>query len=245
MVIDSEYIKLLVMGVPPSGPSKRKRPNEESSDSEGNLFSIYPSKRSETFPIPSESDVDVSLDDAALHTIWDVENAKEILQMISKDTGLTVFKAIRSQWGEGLEVKKAADKHIEGMYESGYADPRRGGYGILDMLEDTRALAEKLEQAQEYEGAFFFAHAVAEMIRRCEDDEDEDDKEKVVEWAKALDTVMAGAVKGWRAQSGKGKKGKQDAATMVELLDKGKGAKGCDQKKWYPETYKVLRSWAK
>jgi hypothetical protein len=39
--------------------------------------------------------------------------------------------------------------------------------------------------------------------------------------AKTLDTVMAGAVKGWCAQSGNGKKAKQDAAAMVELLDEG------------------------
>jgi len=166
---------------------------------------------------------------------------------LPKKPELTVFAAIRSQWGEGLEVKKAADAHIEGMYESGYAEPGRGGGGIFDMLEDTRELAEKLQQAEEFEAAFFFAHVVAEMIRRCEDDEvdGEEDEEKVIEWAKALDTVMAGAVKGWHAKSGKAKKGKQDAATMVELLDKGERAKSCDQKKWYPEIFKVLRAWAK
>jgi len=211
--------------------SKRKRAKQESSDSEES------EDRSE----------DTSLDEAALHTIWDVEGAKEILQMIAKKPGLTVFAAIRSQWGKDLEVKKAVDAHIEGMYESGYAEPGRGGYGILDMLEGTRELAEKLQQEGVFDAAFFFAHAVAEMIRRCENDEvdGEEDEEKVIEWAKALDTVMAGAVEGWRKQSGNGEKAKQDAATMVELLDKGKRAKGCDQNKWYPETFKALRAWAK
>jgi hypothetical protein len=200
-------------------------------------------------PIPPESESgseETGLDEAALHTIWDVDGAKEILQMISKKPDLTVFAAIRSQWGKGLEVQKAVDAHIEGMYESGYAEPGRGGYGILDMLQGTRELAEKLQEAKEFDAAFFFAHAVAEMIRRCEADElDYEDKESVIEWAKTLDTVMAGAVKGWCAQSGNGKKAKQDAATMVELLDKGKRAEGCNQKKWYPETLKALRAWAK
>jgi hypothetical protein len=43
----------------------------------------------------------------------------------------------------------------------------------------------------------------------------------------------------------KGKKAKVDAATMVTLLDKGERAKGYDQEKWYPETLKALRAWAK
>jgi len=238
---------------------KRRRPNEEESagsesESEGEYIFYIPEYQSvftkKFFFFPSGS-ADGSqyadLNEAALHTIWDVEKAKESLQMISKNPKLTVFAAIRSQWGEGLKVKEAVDAHIEGMYESGYAEPSRGGFDLFGMLEGTRELAEKLQQAKEYEAAFFFAHSVAEMIRRCEKDEmdGEEDEEKVVEWAKGLDTVMAGAVKGWRGKSGKTKKGKQDAATMVELLDKGKRADGCDQKKWYPETFKLLRAWAK
>jgi len=208
--------------------SKRKRANEESSDSEDQFE-------------------ETGLDEAALHTIWDTEDAKEILRMIAKKPDLTVFAAIRSQWGKGLDAKNTVDAHIEGMYQSGYADPRRGGYGLFDMLEETRALAEKLQQVEVFDAAFFFAHAVAEMLRRCEDDEvdDEEDEEKMIEWAKALDRIMSGAVKGWCKESGNGKKAKEDAATMVELLEKGKRAKGFDQTKWYPETLKALRAWAK
>jgi hypothetical protein len=83
------------------------------------------------------------------------------------------------------------------------------------------------------------------MIRRCEGDEVKRKEGKVVEWAKAFDAVMVGAVKGWRAQSGNGKKAKQDAATMIELLNKGKRSEGYDQEKWYPQTLKALRAWAK
>jgi hypothetical protein len=143
--------------------------------------------------------------------------------------GIGVFAAIRSQWDKGLELEKVADAHIEGMYESGFAEPTRGGGDIFDMLEETRDLSEKLPQAAEFDAAFFFAHAVAAMIRRCEGDEVKRKEGKVVEWAKAFDAVMVGAVKGWRAQSGNGKKAKQDAATMIELLNKGERSKGYDQ----------------
>jgi hypothetical protein len=81
------------------------------------------------------------------------------------------------------------------------------------------------------------------MIRGCEGDEA--DEGEVIEWAKALDTVMAEAVKGWHAQSGDGKKAKQDAATLVKLLEKGKRAENCDQEKWYPVTFKALGAWTK
>jgi hypothetical protein len=165
--------------------------------------------------------------------------------MIANKPSLTVFAAIRSQWGKGLEVQKAVEAHFEGMYESGYAEPRRGS-SLLDMLQGTRELAEKLQEAKEFDAAFFFAHSVAEMIRRCEgNSEFSEDDENVIEWAKTLDTVMAGAVKGWRAQSGNGTKAKKDAATMVKLLDEGKRVEGRDQKKWYPMTLKALRAWAK
>ena len=165
--------------------------------------------------------------------------------MISKKPDLTVFAAIRSQWGKGLDLEKAANAHIEGMYESDYADPTWDG-GIFGMLQETRQLAEKLLQVAEFDAAFFFAHAAAAMIRRCEVSEVDgpEEEKKVVEWAKALDMVMEGAVKGWRKQSGNGKKAKQYAATMVKLLDKGERAKGCDQEKWYPQTLMALRAWA-
>jgi hypothetical protein len=68
--------------------------------------------------------------------------------------GIGVFAAIRSQWGKGLELEKVADTHIEGMYESGYAEPTHGGGGIFDMLEETRDLSEKLLQAAEFDAAF-------------------------------------------------------------------------------------------
>lgn len=50
------------------------------------------------------------------------------------------------------------------------------------------------------------------MIRRCEGSEGYDE-EAIIEWAKTLDTIMAGAMKGWRAQDGNEKKAnlKQDA----------------------------------
>jgi hypothetical protein len=187
-----------------------------------------------------------SLDQAVLHTIWDIESAKNILETIAENPKLTVFKAIRSQWGTGIKVHKAAEEHIEGMYESGYAEPRRGGGGILDMLRGTRSLAEKLLEAKEYDAAFFFAHEVAAMIRRCEQDvRDEGSQKQADAWAKALDTLMWGAVKGWRAKSGNGKQARLDAATLVKLLDEGKREKDYDQTKWYPETLKALRVWAK
>jgi hypothetical protein len=114
------------------------------------------------------------------------------------------------------------------------------------MLQGTRNLAEKLLEAGEYDAAFFFAHEAAAMIRRCENDAIDDGNQKKVDaWAKALDVVMGGAVKGWRKKSGNGKKQKQDAATLVKLLDNGEREKGCDQKKWYPETLKALRAWAR
>ena len=185
----------------------------------------------------------ISIDEAALHTLWDIEDAKTILLAVSKKRGLSVFAAIRSTWGKGLQVQRAVDAHIDGMYESGYAEPTRGG-GIFDMLEGTRQLATLLLEAKDFDAAFFFAHAPAAMIRRCEAD-DADDEEQVIEWAKALDAIMAGAVKGWRAQSGNGKAQKEDAATLVKLLDKGERAKGYDQGKWYPDTLKALRAWAK
>jgi hypothetical protein len=162
--------------------------------------------------------------------------------MIAEEPNLTVFAAIRSQWGTGLEVQKAVDEHIAGMYDSGYAEPCRGGGGICDMLRGTRELAEKLLPAKEFHAAFFFAHAAAEMIRRCEEDEEQGNAS---EWAEALDTIMVGAVKGWREQDGDGKKAKQDAATLVKLLVNGAKIDGCDQKKWYPKTLKALKAWAK
>lgn len=79
---------------------------------------------------------------------------------------------------------------------------------------------------------------VAAMIRRCEGTDAEDQEEElVVEWAKA--------VKGWRGQAGNGKKLKKDAATMVKLLEEGGRERGYDQGKWYPDTVKALRAWAK
>jgi hypothetical protein len=39
------------------------------------------------------------------------------------------------------------------------------------------------------------------MIRRCEGKKMEDQDEKVIEWAKALDVVMVGTVEGWRAKA--------------------------------------------
>jgi hypothetical protein len=166
--------------------------------------------------------------------------------MISKKPELTVFAAIRSQWGQGLAIKEAVDKHIEGMYQSGYAEPSRGSnWNIFTMLEDTRDLAEKLLQEGEFAAAFFFGHAVAAMISSCEKTDAEDFPEDVEEWAKALDVLMNEAVKGWRAKSGKGAKNKKDAVTMLKLLEEGEKAKGCDQAKWYPGTLKSLKAWAK
>jgi hypothetical protein len=58
---------------------------------------------------------------------------------------------------------------------------------------------------------------------------------------KTLDMVMAGAVKGMHTKSGNRKKVKQDTTIMVNLLDKGERAKGCNQTMWYQETLKVLK----
>jgi hypothetical protein len=68
---------------------------------------------------------------------------------------------------------------------------------------------------------------------------------KVEEWAKALDVLMEGAVKGWWAKSGNGAKNKKDASTMLKLLEEGKWAQGYDQAKWYPGALKTLKAWAK
>ncbi|KIM74396.1 hypothetical protein PILCRDRAFT_828232 [Piloderma croceum F 1598] len=215
------------VSVPGSGDSEESSEEYESQDESG-------SEKTE------------SIDQAVLHTVWDVESAKEILETIATNPKLTVFNAIRSQWGTGIDVQKAAEAHIEGMYESGYAEPSRGGWDMMDMLRGTRNLAEKLLQVKEYDAAFFFAHEVAAMIRRCESEAgDNGNQKKVDAWAKALDTVMWGAVKGWRAKSGNSKKQRQEAATLVKLLDEGEREKNCDQKKWYPETLKALRVWAK
>jgi hypothetical protein len=113
------------------------------------------------------------------------------------------------------------------------------------MLQETRDLAKKLPEEKEFDAAFFFAHAVAEMIRRCEGDDAQDQPEEVEEWAKVLDKLMVDSVIGWLLQSGKGAKGKKDAATMVKLLDEGKRAKAYDQSKWYPKTLQKLKAWAK
>ena len=85
------------------------------------------------------------------------------------------------------------------MYESGYAEPTWDD-GIFGMLRETRNLAGLLLQAGEFDAAFFFAHAVAAMIRRCEGKET-GDQDEVIEWAKALDVVMVGAMEGWRAKA--------------------------------------------
>jgi len=161
------------------------------------------------------------IDEAALHTIWDVETAKDIFRTMTKDPALGVFAAIRLKWGKGLEIQDAVDAHIEGMYDSGYAEPTWGD-GIFGMLSETPAA----------------------MIRRCEGLDSKDQKEQVVEWAKALDVLMAAAVRGWRVQSGNGKAQKNDAMMLVKLLETGERATGYDQEKWYPETLKALRAWA-
>jgi hypothetical protein len=191
----------------------------------------------------SESEEKGGIDEAALHTIWDVETAKDIFRTMSKDPALGVFAAIRLKWGKGLEIQDAVDAHIEGMYDSGYAEPTWGD-GIFGMLSETRQLAEKLLQVAEFDAAFFFAHAAAAMIRRCEGLDAKDQEKQVVEWAKALDVLMAAAVRGWRVQSGNGKAQKNDAMTLVKLLETGERATGYDQEKWYPETLKALRAWA-
>lgn len=196
--------------------------------------------------IESGSEGAVSLEEAALHTLWDAEAAKEILLKIVKKPGLGVFEAIRSTWGKGVEIRKAVKAHIDGMYDSGYAEPCRGGGGIFDMLYGTRQLAEKLLEAKEYDAAFFFAHEVATMMRRCEGSETHpDDEEDVIKWAKALDVLMAEAVKGWRKQAGNSKKQKAEVATLVKEIETGESAKDYDQKKWYPNTLTGLRAWAK
>jgi hypothetical protein len=171
---------------------------------------------------------------------------KGILKMMAKKPGLTVFSAIRSQWGEGIDIQNAVDKHMEEMLESGHMEPEYGAT-IFSVLQGTRDLAEKLLPEGEFEAAFFFAHAAAAMIRRCEESEGlrMGLESEVEEWAKALDGVMKGAVKGWHGKCGKSKKGKEDAETLLELLEGGEGALRCDQAKWYPGTLKALRAWAK
>lgn len=164
---------------------------------------------------------------------------------VAKQPKLGVFGAIRSTWGKGFEIRNAVKEHFDGMYDSGHAEPVRGGWGIFGMLYGTRQLAEKLLEVKEYAAAFFFAHAVAAMLRRCEKDEAEDEEDEVLEWAKALDVVMAGAVKGWRKEAGNSKKQKAEIATLVKEIETGEYAKGYDQKKWYPNTLKELRAWAK
>lgn len=166
--------------------------------------------------------------------------------MMAKEPGLTVFAAIRSRWGEGMDVRNAVDKHMEEMHDSAHMEPDFEAT-IFSVLQGTRDLAEMLVPEGEFEAAFFFAHAAAATIRRCEESEGVRMglESEVEEWAKALDGVMTGAVKGWRGKSGKSKKGKEDAETLLELLEGGEGASGCDQAKWYPGTLKALRAWAK
>src|ERR1700722_5246441 len=176
----------------------------------------------------SESETAGGLDHAVLHTLWNIDYAQKILHALADQPGLSIFKAIRSTWGHGLEVKKAVDQHIEDMYESGECEPGRGDT-MFDMLSGTRKLAKELFKAGDYDAAFFFAHACAEMIRRCEGD-DADDPEEVEKWARGLDELMVGAVKGWRAKSKEKKrdtkKGKGEAAGMIKLLEKGETAEG-------------------
>jgi len=150
--------------------------------------------------------------------------------------------AIRSRWG--IEIHRAVDEHMEGLSESLDAEPV-GDVTVFLMLNGTRRLTSELLQAKEFGAAFFFAHAPAAMIRRCEGTDEADDPKKVEKWAKELDGIMAGAVKGWRAKSGTGQKQKKDAAAMVKLLVNGEKAEGCDQAKWYPETLKELKEWTK
>jgi hypothetical protein len=202
---------------------------------------ISPDRESQDGNEPNES---VAIAKAALHTIWDAKAAKRILLAVANEPKLGVFGAIRSTWGNGLEIQNAVEEHFEEMYESGYAEPIPGS-GLFDMLHGTRNLAEKLLEAAEFDAAFFFAHAVAAMIRRCEGSEVEDQQEDVVEWAKALDELMSAAVKGWRGEVGDGKAQKADAATLVKKLEGEEIAKGYDQSKWHPNTLAELRAWAK
>lgn len=182
-----------------------------------------------------------------LHTIWDLEAAKEILLKVGKKPSLGVFGTIRSTWGKGAEIQKAVQAHFDGLYDSGYAEPRRGGNGIFDMLQMTRELAEELLEVKEYDAAFVFAHAVAAMIRRCEAEEagDSDQQDDAIEWAKALDSLMTEAVKGWRKEAGNSKKQKAEIAALVKAIETGEHAEDYDQSKWYPNTLKGLRAWAK
>lgn len=69
-----------------------------------------------------------------------VEDAKSVLQMIAQTPDLTVFIAIRSQWGKGLEVQKAVDAHIEGMYDFGYAEPVCSIFRMLQGTSKQRSL---------------------------------------------------------------------------------------------------------
>lgn len=162
---------------------------------------------------------------------------------IAKKPELGVFGAIRSTWGNGFEIQKAVKAHFDGLSESPYAEPW-GGNTIFYMLEATRTLAEKLLQVKEYDAAFFFAHAVTAMIRRCEESEAKHEQEKVIKWAEALDGVMVAAAKGWRKGAGNSKKQKAEIAKLVEEIETGKKAEGYDQKKWYPKTLQELRAWA-
>jgi hypothetical protein len=166
------------------------------------------------------------------------------LLAVANEPEVGVFGAIRSTWGDGLEIQDAVEEHFEGMYDSGYAEPGRGG-SLFDMLHGTRNLAEKLLEAAEFDAAFFFAHAVATMIRRCEGSDVKHEQEKVVEWAKALDELMTAAVKGWRGEVGDGETQKADAATLVKKIEGEEIAEGYDQSKWHPNTLAELRAWAK
>ena len=165
--------------------------------------------------------------------------------MMAKNPDLTVFAAVRSQWGKGLDVKEAVDMHIKGMYDSDHVCLSHCDTdGIFGILQETYELAEKLQQEGIFDAAFFFAHAVGVIVRRCEDNDEiyDDQEEKVIQWAEGLDVIMSGAIKGWRKQSGKGKKAKSDAATIVGLLVE-EGKAGCDLTMWYSETLKALRAW--
>jgi hypothetical protein len=225
-----------------SGEGDSIPPSTSNAMENNSLIFLPPEHESENESESEETEVD-DLSEAALHTIWDVESAKDILSKIANTPKLTVFAAIRSNWGTGLAMQEAAKAHMDGMYKSGYCEPTSDG-GILCMLRGTRDLASKLLQAEEFAAAFFFAHEAAAMIRRCEKEAARDHKEEADEWIKALDTVMAGAVKGWRAQSGDGEVQKEDAAILVELLEEGETTKGYDQERWYPRTLETLKAWA-
>jgi len=217
------------------GGTARKRPrvasNSGSSESDNETESESGSRES------------ISIDEAALHTVWDLKEAKELLLKVAKKPELGVFGAIRSTWGDGFEIQEAVNDHLSSLYDSPDAEPW-GGNTMFIMLDATRLLAEKLLQVKEYAAAFFFAHAVAAAIRRCEESEEKDEPENVIKWAEALDGLMVAAVKGWRKEVGNSKKQKAEIATLVKEIETGERAEGYDQKKWYPETLKELRAWA-